>query len=350
LDLDRLNPNARRWAGNMLLRRGDGTIPCHAGIDQLAWDAGLDRHRDRLAAVAARCPNVAFGMPGGTGRKSRETVTDRWGCVWLYNEVANDGQCIRAPLADWSAWPSYRMPDPDDYHDWGALRADMQKRRSQGELTSVGVEHGFLFLRLTYLRGFQGLLEDIADESDAVLELLDNMGTFWVRVAERMADLQPDFVGFPDDLGMQHSLPMSPASWRKLLKPIYTRIFRVVREAGATVHMHTDGFIVDIIPDLIDCGVGILNPQDLVNGLDSLERLAKGRVSLDLDIDRQSVTVFGSPEQVRCHIAECAERLGSPTGGLSMIYGAYGGTPVENVEAVLLGMQENHDRWVGVGR
>ena len=221
----------------------------------------------------------------------------------------------------------------------------MERARAKGDLTSVGVEHGFLYLRLTYLRGFEGFLEDVADRSDAFLDLLERITRFWVRVSERMADLQPDFVGFPDDLGMQHSLPMSPASWRALLKPAYERIFRPVREAGATVHMHTDGYIVDIIPDLIDAGVGILNPQDLVNGLGNLERLAKGRATIDLDIDRQSVTVFGTPDDVRRHIAECAERLGSPTGGLSMLYGAYGGTPVENIEAVLLGMQENHDRF-----
>ena len=329
----------------MLLRQGDGTIPCNAGIDQLAWDAGLCAHRERLAAAAARCPNVGFGMPAGRGRTAQETVTDRWGCVWLYNQTASDGQCVRAPLATWDAWRDYEMPDPDAYHDWEALRADFRRRRAAGELASVGVEHGFLYLRLTYLRGFAALLEDVADRSDALLELLDRMTAFWTRVAERMADLEPDFVGFPDDLGMQHSLPMSPESWRALLKPAYRRIFGVMRDAGIPVHMHTDGYIVDIIPDLIECGVGVLNPQDLVNGLDALERLAKGRTSIELDIDRQSITVFGTPDDVRRHIAFCAERLGSPTGGLALLYGAYGGTPVENVEAVLLGMQENHDRW-----
>jgi len=347
MNLDRLNPTDRRWAENMVLRQGDGLIPCHAGIDQLAWDAGLNRHRDRLAAVAASCPDVRFGMPSGQGRTGRQEVTDRWGCVWLYNETAGDGQCIHAPLADWDAWSTYTMPDPDAYHDWEAVRADFARRREAGSLTNMGVEHGFFFLRLTYLRGFEGFLSDVAERSDALMELLERMTAFWERVAARMADLEPDVIGFPDDLGMQASLPMSPASWRALLKPAYKRIYDVARQSGATVHMHTDGYIVPIIPDLIECGVGILNPQDLVNGLDNLERLAQGRVSIDLDIDRQSVTAFGTPDDIVRHIAECAERLGSPTGGLSMVYGAYGGTPVENVEAVLIGMQENCRRWVG---
>jgi uroporphyrinogen decarboxylase len=330
----------------MILRQGDGTIPCSAGIDQLAWDAGLNSHRDRLAATAAKCPNVRFAMPSGAGRTERQTLVDRWGCTWLYNEVASDGQCVGSPLADWSGLSCWEMPDPDLYHDWNAARADIERRRCAGELTYMGVEHGFLYLRLSYLRGFENMLADVGDPSDAFLDLLDRMTTFWVRVAERMADLQPDIASFPDDLGMQHSLPMSPRSWRKLLKPVYARVFAPLRAAGGTVHMHTDGYIVDIIPDLVECGVGILNPQDLVNGLDNLERLAKGRTTIELDIDRQSATAFGTPAEIRCHIAACAEQLGSPTGGLSMVYGGYGGTPVENVEAVLLGMQENHDRWV----
>ncbi|HID12062.1 MAG TPA: hypothetical protein EYP17_12325 [Candidatus Latescibacteria bacterium] len=42
----------------------------------------------------------------------------------------------------------------------------------------------------------------------------------------------------------------------------------------------------------------IPNPQDLVNGLDNLKELAWGKVCIDLDIDRQKITTFGTPEEV----------------------------------------------------
>jgi len=42
------------------------------------------------------------------------------------------------------------------------------------------------------------------------------------------------------------------------------------REAGSLVFMHTDGHILPIIKDLIDCGVNCVNPQIRANGLDGL--------------------------------------------------------------------------------
>ena len=119
----------------------------------------------------------------------------------------------------------------------------------------------------------------------------------------------------------------------------------LARDRGVPVHLHTDGYIVDIIPDLIEIGVTDLNPQDLVNGLDNLERLAKGKVHISLDIDRQRITVFGTPEQIDVHIKTCIETLGSPTGGLSLVWGVYPGTPIENIEATVRAMEKYHDLW-----
>ena len=129
-------------------------------------------------------------------------------------------------------------------------------------------------------------------------------------------------------------------------KPGFDRIFGPARERKAEIRLHTDGYIVDIIPDLIELGVTALNPQDLVNGLDTLAALAKGKVHIILDIDRQSVTVLGTPAQVDAHIHNCIRTLGSPDGGLSLVYGVYPGTPMANIEAAVRAMETCCDMWV----
>ena len=50
------------------------------------------------------------------------------------------------------------------------------------------------------------------------------------------------------------------------------KAFRVLSAAGIAVYMHTDGHIVPIIRDLIECGVNVLNPQIRANGLENLAR------------------------------------------------------------------------------
>ena len=105
------------------------------------------------------------------------------------------------------------------------------------------------------------------------------------------------------------------------------------------MHMHSDGDIRDFVDDLIVSGVDAINLQDLVNGIDWIEANLKGRVCIDIDIDRQQITRFGSPEQIDKLIRQEVEKLGSREGGLMMIYGLYPGVPLENVKAVMDAME-----------
>ena len=63
------------------------------------------------------------------------------------------------------------------------------------------------------------------------------------------------------------------------------------------------------------------------------------RTGLELDIDRQSITVFGTPAEVDALIRMEVEKLSCPDGGLMMIFGLYPGTPLKNVEALMDAME-----------
>lgn len=41
---------------------------------------------------------------------------DEWNCVWQRSSVANTGQVIGYPLADWPALRGFRWPDPDNHY------------------------------------------------------------------------------------------------------------------------------------------------------------------------------------------------------------------------------------------
>jgi hypothetical protein len=103
--------------------------------------------------------------------------------------------------------------------------------------------------------------------------------------------------------------------------------------------MHTDGHVVEILPDLIDCGADVLNPQVGANGLDSLARECKGRVCIDLDLDRQMFP-FCTPDDIDDHIREAVEVLGSPEGGLWLKAELGPDIPLENMDAVCTAMEK----------
>ena len=104
--------------------------------------------------------------------------------------------------------------------------------------------------------------------------------------------------------------------------------------------MHSDGDIRDLIDDLIDGGVEVINLQDLVNGIDWIADKFAGKVCVELDIDRQSVTRFGSPHQIDSLIQEEVSKIGRKDGGVMMIYGVYPGVPLENIKAVMDAMEK----------
>ena len=84
----------------------------------------------------------------------------------------------------------------------------------------------------------------------------------------------------------------------------------------------------------------VINLQDLVNGIGWIKENLKGRVCIELDVDRQNVTCFGTPKDVDELIRSEIEALGSPDGGLMMIYGLYPGTPLENAIALMDAMEK----------
>ena len=179
----------------------------------------------------------------------------------------------------------------------------------------------------------------MVDEDPRLWRLIEMVADFNEQFILRWIDLEPDILSYPEDLGMQVGPMLSPAHFRKYIKPVYQRLMKPARERGIAVHMHSDGDIRLLLDDLIEGGVEIINLQDLVNGIDWIAERLAGRVCIDLDIDRQRITPHGTPQEVDALIREEVAKLGRKEGGLMMIYGLYPGVPLENVKALMDAME-----------
>jgi uroporphyrinogen decarboxylase len=209
------------------------------------------------------------------------------------------------------------------------------------------VPHGFLFLRLTYLRGFENLMLDVATGAPELARLTDMVMGCSRGLVERWLALGVDVIELADDLGTQKAAAMSPAHFRRYLAPHYRSLVEASHAKGALVGFHSDGYVMDIMDDLLATGIDIVNPQDLVNGIGALASEVKGRACIRLDMDRQQVVPFGSRQEIRELIEEEVRTLGSPAGGLELICGIYPPTPAENVDAVCSAIEAFRTFWWG---
>jgi hypothetical protein len=133
---------------------------------------------------------------------------------------------------------------------------------------------------------------------------------------------------------------MSPTAFRRFLKPMFARLFRACRDAGIHVYLSSDGRVVDIVGDFIDCGVSAHDPQLRANTLDGIVRAYKGRLCADVDLDRQGIPHMTTAE-IRRMVKDVTTQMGSPEGGLMLVAYVYGADiPLENIEALAEAMED----------
>ena len=278
--------------------------------------------------------------------RAGEPYTDPWGCVWETPMSGLMGAVVKHPLESWDDFESYCPPDPDQTTHWGAINWEVQAENvgpaiSQKCIPNGEIGHNHTWLKLIDMRGYQNVLVDMMDRETRLFELLEMLEDFnagMVRNYIKYANAA--WMGFAEDLGMQHGPMLSPQNFRAYVQPSYRRLMQMAHEAGCIVHVHADGDLRLLMDDLLDCGVDVINLQDLVNGIDWIAENLAGKVCIDLDIDRQSITPYGTPAQVDALVREAVEKLGGRQGGLMMIYGLYPGVPLENVKALMDAMEK----------
>lgn len=283
--------------------------------------------------------------PAASRSPTPSTGVDIWGVTLASPEEGIKAVAVRHPLADWSELERYVPPPLPDLTEAEKRRPNLaeENRRdamARGELAQGGLPHGHTFLRLCELRGYEALICDMADDEPRLWRLIEIVEAHNAALIRRALRRGAEWMSYAEDLGMQVGPMLSPSHLRKYIKPSYQRIMKLARDAGCIIHMHSDGDIRVLADDLVDSGVEVINLQDLVNGIEWIRQRFKGKVCIDLDIDRQNITRFGTPSEVEELVRTEVETLGSREGGLMMIYGMYPGIPLENARALMDAMEK----------
>ena len=195
------------------------------------------------------------------------------------------------------------------------------------------------FERMQFLRTSANLYIDIAEDSIEFHELIAKVHNFYLDEMELWAKTNVDALSFMDDWGAQSSLLISPNRWRELFKPLYKDYIDLAHRYGKYVFMHSDGFITDIIPDLIELGLDALNSQLFVMDIESLGEKYAGKITFWGEIDRQHILPSGDLNTVRKAVQRVKDSLWKNGGCIAQCEFGAGAKP-ENVRAVFETWQE----------
>ncbi|MEA3334877.1 MAG: uroporphyrinogen decarboxylase family protein [Chloroflexota bacterium] len=288
---------------------------------------------------------------------------DEWGIV--HRREKPDGlyfSIVQVPLpqSDLTAKNIQDYPWPDMGGRWrvAGLREQAERLRADGYAVVLKDAFAGIFEFAQRIVGMENLLMMMAlDESlactlfDAILALkLD----YWQTALDELGDPSAgsgnslvDVVSYADDYGTQVSQLISPAMFRRQLKPRVRQVFELQAKLAphAKRFFHSDGNVRPLLPDFIEMGVQILNPIHIrATGMDpvALKRdFGNDLVFWGGGVDTQGVLPSGTPEEVKEDVRRNIEAL-APGGGyvFNTIHNIQADVPPKNIIAMWEALRE----------
>jgi uroporphyrinogen decarboxylase len=275
--------------------------------------------------------SVYMPQPPGTEGRETETETHKRKISGKTNWVVE--YPIKS-LADVKAWRG-GVPQEDAVWPQVAHAAQIRDTFAPQTLYVPGCGVGFhAAYGMMGLQLFATALYDARDDIERIISTL-NAGSCVRAKAYAEAKLGPlFFVG--DDIAYKGRTMVSLAMLRELFFPYLKRLCEPLVNAGIKVVFHTDGYVMDIVDDLLDSGVAGLNPLEPLaeNDIAALKKRYGKNLILVGGMDCSQLLPLGSVEDVREGTKQLLRDAGHG-GGLfigssSEIVPA---TPVENILA-----------------
>ena len=310
----------------------------------LGYEAFLDRYDVDLRYI----PGPAYiGPPLEDGRdiwgvRRARIEVEVPGGTESYSEVAESPLAAMESIEQIEAYAGW--PSPDDF-DYSLVEAQCDAIRAERRVVVFMGDRLNRVAQLKpamYLRGLEQAFTDLALHPEMAQATLTKIRAFYLAYLERILDAAQgkiDIVLTGDDFGSQKGLLISPDAWRVYIRPGFAAYVDLIQSYDAIAMHHTCGSVVDLIPDLIDCGLDVLQSiQPEAAGMSPADLKARyGRaLCFHSGISIQRTMPFGTPDEVCQAVREIAEVFGSDGGYIfGTAHNIQADTPVENVLALL---------------
>ncbi len=316
-------------------RNGTGRVPRE--LWYLEW-AKL-HYPVELKRIKTDFPNDLVDTPGilhtprlrehGDAWRAGEYV-DAWGCTFTNIQDGVVGQTKKPLVAeeDWSDWENVHIPV--EWLDFEIEQVNAYCAQSDKFCNSGCCPRPFE--QLQFIRTTEMLYVDLMDPPADFLKFLGKMHSFYCDQVEKWARTDVDGIKMMDDWGSQRSLLINPVQWRKYFKPMYQDYIDIAKRYEKKTFMHSDGYTLDILPELIEMGLDAINTQIFCIGLDQLEQF-KGKLTFWGEIDRQDLLPNASTDEIAKAVRDVHDTLWDNGGCIAQCEFGAGARP-ENVYTV----------------
>jgi uroporphyrinogen decarboxylase len=247
-------------------------------------------------------------------------------------------------IEGYAHWPS-----PDTF-DYSVVEAQCDAIRAGGRVVVFMGDRLNRVAQLKpamYLRGLENTFIDLAVRPESVRAILNKIVAFYLAYLERILEAAKgkiDIVLTGDDFGSQKGLLISRNAWRTFIRSGFAEYIDLIKSYGAVAMHHTCGSVVELIPDMIDCGLDVLQsiqPDAANMSLGDLKARFGRELCYHGGISIQRTMPFGTPDEIRRQVLEIADIV-KPDGGyiFGTAHNIQADTSVENVQALMAAYHE----------
>ena len=240
---------------------------------------------------------------------------DEWGYIWeKFPGDKTMGQVKFHPLSKYENLKNYKFPDYNNPARYASAKDAISKNK-QEKFILAEVPLSFIH-RLEYLRGSEAAWADPYLYPQEFEALLDKLTEIAMESIDNFSKIGVDGVLFLDDWGLQDRLIVKPDTWRKFWKPRYKKVYHSAHEKGLLTFLHSCGYIIDIIGDLIEAELDVIQMDQQENmGVENLSELFGGKICFWCPVDIQNTMVKGSIEDVKNYAKKLIDYFGKFNGG-----------------------------------
>jgi len=304
------------------LKLGEPVPPFRGGHSISYMD---DRLLEKLGTDLRYCwPGLLPNSPIIAG-VDEDTFYDSYGQVWkraLPYYYAGDAILKEATNID-DIERLVRWPDLSDARWMAGVAERARALREQSDyfvVMRMVASHG-PFQAACDLRGTETFLMDMVLNPEFARTLLEKVTTVLeglLELAMQAGGKYFDMIELPgDDYAGNTNTIISPAMFRKFIKPCVERLVKVIKEHNPQIKvmLHSDGAITNLLPDIVALGVDVIHPLEPLPATDLIavkEKFGK-QVSFLGGIDI-SHAMPGSREEVVAEAKRCIAQLASGGG------------------------------------
>jgi uroporphyrinogen decarboxylase len=244
---------------------------------------------------------------------------------------------LERPALSQPSLVGYRFPDMTTPQHFAHLDAWIREHAERFRIVQLGM---MFFERSWFMRGMENLMMDFHLHPAFVHELLDGLEAVCAAAIDRLVQDfgdRIDAIGMSEDYGSQKNMLISPAMWREFIKPRLARLVGRIRAAGKQAYIHSCGYVLPVIGDLVDVGVTMLQPiqPEAMNVFEVKRRFGKNLCLLG-GISTQHTLHQGTPNDVVREVEACLRQMAAG-GGYVMAPAKpiLPGVPVENAMALI---------------